>query len=193
MSATAQQRLAATGVGYVAAGVIVAWVVFAILGDLQPNGRHLLVLGALRVVLFGLLLAVAVRIGATRGLLGRTGLVLAGVGAAVNFLGGAGAVITDGWSYNPFEPGSDAPPPWYAYLVLAGGLLFALGPVLVGIAARSASLLAGVVVAAGVLYAGAILGPLGHLVWIAPWLVLACLMAMDRIPESGRISTARRS
>lgn len=192
MNVTYQPRAASTGVGSLAATVIAAWAAFAVLGDLEPNGRHLLVLGALRVVLFGLLLAIAIRMAATSRLLGRAGLVVAGVGAAVNFVGGAGAVITDGWSYNPFDPSSDAAPPWYAYLVLAGGLLFVLGTVLVGIAGRSAGLQAGIVIAAGVLYGAAALGALGHLIWVAPWIVLALLLATDRISgPAGRLTPAR--
>lgn len=182
MNVIERPRAATSGVGYLASAVIVAWVGFALIDRLEPNGRHLLVLGALRVVLFGALLAFAVKVGATTSRLGRSALAAAAAGAAVNLVGGVGAVLTDGLSYNPFATGASAPaPPWYVYLVLIGALLFALGTVLVGVAGRRGGWLAVAVILAGVLYVVAVpLGAYGHLVWIAAWFALALGLATGR-------------
>lgn len=180
-----------TGVGYLAAAVFAAWAVFALLGDLQPNGRHLLVLGALRIVMLGALLAFAAKAGADATRFGRFALGTATLGAVVNLAGGVGAVLTDGWSFNPFAPGGPAEPPWYAFLVLVGAMVFALGTILVGVAGRGAGRLAVAVVLGGVLYAVAFpLGLVGHLVWVAPWFALALGLAVGssdvRSRESAR-------
>lgn len=181
-------------VGQVAAAVILAWAVFALVADLEPNGRHLLGLGTLRVVLFATLLAFAIHVSATGNRLARVGLVLTGLMATLNLVGGAGAVMTDGWSYNPFADASTAAaPPWYAYVIGASGILFAVGTVMVGVAARRAGWLAAAVVAGGAAYplAYVLQAPLGeglgavvgHLVWVSPWLALAVGLATG--PDAG--------
>lgn len=187
-------------VGQVAAAVILAWVVFALVADLEGTGRHLLVLGALRVVLFATLLAFAVHVSATGSRLARIGLAVAGVMAAMNLLGGAGAVVTDGWSYNPFADTSTAAPPWYAYVIGASGILFAVGTVLVGVAARKAGWLSATVVAAGLVFPfvyilqvplGETQGALvGLLVWMATWLALAIGLARGAGTSRGSSSRA---
>lgn len=170
-------RAATAGVGYVAAAVIAAWVAFGLLDELEPNGRHLLVLGALRVVMLGALLAFAAKVGADATRFGRFALGVAALGAVVNLIGGIGAVVTDGWSFDPFGPGGPAEPPWYAYLVLAGAMVFTLGTILVGIAGRRGGWLAVIVILGGVLYAAFPLGAYGPFVWVAPWFALALGLA----------------
>ena len=182
-------------VGQLTAAVILTWIVFALLADLEPNGLHLLVLGALRVVLFAALLAFAVRAGATRTTFGRASLALTATMAVSNLVGGAGAVVTDGWSYNPFDASVTAAAPWYGYVSGGSALLFALGTVLVGVAGRRAGWLAAAVVAAGavfplVFFLGEFLSDevlsestgelLGHLIWVGAWLALALGLAMSR-------------
>lgn len=191
MNVIDKPRFATTGVGYLTAAVIAAWVVFALVDEPEPNGRHLLVLGALRIVMLGALLAFAARFGADATRFGRFALGAAAVGAVVNLAGGVGAVVTDGWSFNPFAPGGPAEPPWYAFLVLAGAMVFTLGTILVGVAGRRAGWLAVAVILGGVLYAA--VGPLGangHLVWVAPWFALALGLASTSAAssrESGRV------
>jgi len=181
MNVTEQPRVAASGVGYITAAVIAAWVVFVLLDEPEPNGRHLLVLGALRVVMLGALLAFAAVVGADRTRVGRAALAVAALGAIVNLLGGVGAVLTDGWSFNPFAPGGPTEPPWYAYLVLIGAMAFTLGTILLGIVGRRGGWLAAAVVLGGVSYAAAVpLGAYGHLVWVAPWFALALGLATGR-------------
>jgi hypothetical protein len=178
MNLTEESRSTTTSVGYVLAAVIAAWVVFALLDELEPNGRHLLVLGALRIVMLGALLAFAAKVGADATRFGRFALGTAAVAAVVNLAGGVGAVFTDGWSFNPFAPGGPASPPWYAFLVLAGAMVFALATILVGVAGRRGGWLAVAVILGGVLYAAAgPLGAYGHLVWVAPWFALALGLA----------------
>ena len=191
MNPTNESRSTTTSVGYVLAAVIAAWVVFALLDELEPNGRHLLVLGALRIVMLGALLAFAAKVGADTTRLGRFGLGAAALGAVVNFVGGVGAVVTDGWSFNPFAPGGPAEPPWYAFLVMAGAMVFTLGTILVGVAGRRAGWLAVAVILGGALYAAVPLGAYFHLVWVAPWFALALGLTSTSSPvasrESGRL------
>jgi hypothetical protein len=192
MNLTNESRTSTTSVGYVLAAAIAAWVVFALADQLEPNGRHLLVLGALRIVMLGALLAFAAKVGADATRLGRFGLGAAAVGAVVNLTGGVGAAVTDGWSFNPFAPGGPAEPPWYAYLVMIGAIVFMIGTMLVGIVGRRAGWLAVAVILGGVLYvAVGPLGPYGHLVWVAPWfalaLGLAAMSSADPTRESGRV------
>ncbi len=193
MNLTDESRSTSTAVGYVLAAVIAAWVVFALLDELEPNGRHLLVLGALRIVMLGALLAFAAKVGADATRLGRFALGTAALGALVNLAGGVGAAVTDGWSFNPFAPGGPAEPPWYAYLVMAGAMLFALGTILVGIAGRRGGWLAVAVILGGILYAAAAADAYGHLVWVAPWFALALGLATssDASNSDGRNSFSR--
>ena len=128
--------------------------------------------------MLGALLAFAAKVGADASRFGRIALAIAALGAAVNLLGGFGAVVTDGWSFNPFGPEGPAEAPWYAFLVLTGAMVFTLGTILVGIAGRRGGWLAVAVILGGVLYAAAIpLGAYGHVVWVAPWFALALGLA----------------
>lgn len=171
-----------TRIGQAVAAVIVAWIIFAVLGDLETNGLHLMVLGGLRIALLTVLLAFAARAGVSSRL-GRAGAGLAATAAVLNLVGGVGAPLTDSLGYNPFLDTSSPEPPWYAYVIGASALLFAVGTVLVGIAGRSAGRLGAATILAGACYPltfvlQALLGEatgavVGHLVWIAPWLVLA--------------------
>lgn len=109
----------------------------------------------------------------------------------MNFAGGVGAVLTDGWSFDPFAPGGPAEPPWYAYLVLVGAMVFTLGAILVGVAGRRGGWLAVAVILGGILYAAAIpLGAYGHVVWVAPWFALALGLASKS--GAARPNTARQ-
>ncbi|MGI9085240.1 MAG: hypothetical protein ACR2FE_08090 [Aeromicrobium sp.] len=181
------------GAGRAVAPVIAVWVVFVVAGGLEPIGRHFLVLGLLRVSLFVALLGFAAAFVARSGLLGRLGLGAAAIGAGLNLLGGIGSVITDGWSYDPFGPGSALEPPWYAYVIGLSAFVFALGSILTGVAGRSGGWLAVAAVLGGVLYPMAFVMQglyghdpgdlLGHLIWIAPWLALTIGLA-----RSGRSS-----
>ena len=179
MNVTQQPRAARFGAGHVAAAVIAAWIVYVLVGGLEGTGQHFVVLGALRVVLFGALLAFAVAVGANAGRLGRAGLAIAAVGAGAYLLGGVGAVATDGWSFDVFAGDGEFEPPWYAYVLGLSGILFALGTILVGIAGRSSGRLAVAVILAGALFpvVFALQEPLGfagaHIVWLLPWMALA--------------------
>jgi hypothetical protein len=103
--------------------------------------------------------------------------------AVLNLVGGVGAPLTDSLSHNPFLATSPEAPPWYAYVIGASALLFALGTTLVGIAGRRAGSLGVATILAGATYPlvfvlqapfGEVTGAvIGHLVWIAPWLALA--------------------
>ena len=168
------------GAGHVAAAAIAVFVVYVLVGGLEGTGRHFVELGALRIVLFGALLAFAQGSRASGRRLGRAGLVVAGLGAVTFLAGAAGAVATDGWSYDVFDPSLDGvDPPWYAYVLGAGGILFALGTLLVGIAGRTGNRLAFAVIAAGAAFPLVFVleSPLGaagaHAIWLAPWMVLA--------------------
>lgn len=173
-------------VGKVVAAVIVAWIIFALLASLEPNGLHLMMLGVLRVALLASLVAFAAVAG-IRSRWGRVGLGLAAAMAVLNLVGGVGAAVTDGLSYNPFVGTSSEGPPWYAYVVGLSALLFAVGTALVGLAGRRAGRLALAAGLAGASYplvfvlqipfgetAGAVIG---HLLWVAPWLALALGLA----------------
>ena len=146
---------------------------------MEGTGQHFVVLGALRVVLFGALLAFAVTVAAhTRA--PRTGRARhRRVGAAAYLFGGVGAVATDGWSFDVFAGDGEFEPPWYAYVIGLSGILFAVGTILVGIAGRSGGRLAVAVILAGVMFPAvfALQSPLGfagaHIVWLLPWTVLA--------------------
>ena len=87
MNATQLPRAARFGAGHVAAAVIAAWIVYVLVGGLEGTGQHFVVLGALRVVLFGALLAFAVAVAAHTRRLGRAGLILAAIGAAAYLFG----------------------------------------------------------------------------------------------------------
>lgn len=172
------------GVGHVAAAAIAVFVVYALVGGLEATGRHLVELGALRVVLFGALLAFAQGSGAGGRRLGRAGLVVAAVTAVTYLAGAIGAVATDGWSYDPFNPSLErVDPPWYAYVIGASAFLFALGTLLVGIAGRTGNRLAVAVILAGAFFPlvfvlESVLGAAGaHAVWLAPWMVLSVGLA----------------
>ncbi len=181
-------------VGQLAAVAIIVWAAFALLADLQPNGLHLLVLGGLRVVLLATLLAFATWSGAATSRLGRFGLGLAALTALAGLVGGAGAVVMDGWSYNPFLDEAAPGPPWYAYVIGASVMLFAVGTIVVGVAGRAAGWPAVAAVAAGVGYLpvialqaalGEITGArVGHLIWAAAWLALALGLATSRGPRA---------
>lgn len=179
MNVTHEPRASRFGAGHVALAVIAAWIVYVLVGGLEGTGQHFVVLGALRVVLFGALLAFAVAVGANAGRLGRAGLAIAAVGAGAYLLGGVGAVGTDGWSFDVFAGDGEFEPPWYAYVLGLSGILFALGTILVGIAGRSSGRLSVAVILAGALFpvVFALQEPLGfagaHIVWLVPWMVLA--------------------
>lgn len=170
-------------VGRVVSAVIAAWVVLVVVGGLESVGRHFVLLGVLRLALFAALAGLALTVAAPSGRLGRLGLAAAAIGAAANLIGGVGSVVTDGWSHDPFGAGADASPPWYAYVIGLSAVIFAVGSILTGIAARSAGWLAVAAVLGGVLYPMAFVMQglyghdpgdlLGHLIWIAPWLVLS--------------------
>ncbi|HWL50051.1 MAG TPA: hypothetical protein VNT92_09245 [Acidimicrobiia bacterium] len=169
-------------IGRVVTAVIAGWIIFVVVGGLQPVGRHFLILGVLRLALLAALIGLALSTSTHRSRLGKAGLGIAAVGAVANLAGGVGSVVTDGWNYDPFGPGADASPPWYAFVIGLSAGLFALASILTGIAARSAGWLALTAVVGGVLYPATILmqgiyghdpGDLiGHLIWIAPWFVL---------------------
>ena len=61
-------------IGQAVAAAILAWILFATLGDLQTNGLHLMVLGVLRMALLAALLAFVARAG-IRSRLARVGVV----------------------------------------------------------------------------------------------------------------------
>lgn len=175
-------RTGTIGAGHVAAAALAAWLLYVLVGGMDGIGRHFVVLGALRVVLFGALLAFALAAGAHERRLGQVGLVLAGLGALVNLVGGIGSVTTDGWSFDVFGAEGPADPPWYAYVIGLSGFLFALGTVLVGLAGRAAGRIAAAVVLAGVLFPAVFVlqdvsHAVGHIVWLAPWGVLAAWLA----------------
>jgi hypothetical protein len=179
MSITQPPRATRFGAGHVAAAVIAAWIVYVLVGGLEGTGQHFVVLGALRVVLFGALLAFAVAAGAHAGRLGRAGLAIAAVGAGAYLFGGIGSVATDGWAFDVFAGDGELDPPWYAYVLGLSGILFAVGTILVGIAGRSGGRLAIAVILAGAMFPAvfALQSPLGfagaHIVWLVPWMVLA--------------------
>ena len=171
-------------IGRAVIAVIAAWVVLVVVGGLEPIGRNFLLLGVLRVALLAALLGFAAVFVARSSSLGRLGLGAAAVGAAANLVGGVGSVVVDGWTYNPFGPGTEEMPgSWYPYVIGLSAVVFALGCVLTGIAGRSGGWLAVAAVLGGVLYPMAFVmqglfghNPgdlLGHLIWIAPWVALA--------------------
>ncbi len=159
-----------------------AFIVFAlVVSDFDARGREFVVLAALRLVMLCALYAVAARFDARTRLL-RWGLVAAGVGAVVNVVGALGAVVTDGWWFEPFADGAPADPPWYAYVIGLSAIVFAIGTLLVGIAAQRAGggAIAVAVILGAVLYFAALpLGALGHVLWAAPWLGLGVLLVRD--------------
>ncbi len=170
-------------VGRMVAAVIAAWIILVVAGGLESVGRHFVILGVLRIALFAALVALVVKAGHRhQSRFGVIGLGVAAVGVVANLIGGVGSVVTDGWNYNPFAPGAAASPPWYAFVIGLSAFLFALGSVLTGIAARSAGWLAVAAVFGGLLYPMAVVMQelyghdpgdlLGHLIWIAPWLLL---------------------
>ena len=176
-------------IGRIVAAVIAGWIILVVVGGLESVGRHFVILGILRIVLLAALVVLVLKAGRNPNRFGVLGLGVAAVGAFVNLVGGVGSVVTDGWNYNPFAPGATASPPWYAFVIGISAVIFALGSILTGIAARSAGWLAVAAVLGGVLYPMAIVMQelyghdpgdlLGHLIWIAPWLVLA--LGLSRI------------
>ena len=188
MEAISRPTPVRVGAGHVAAAAIAAFVVYVFVGGLEGTGRHFLELGALRVVLFGALFAFALGSGAHARRSGRAGLVIAGV-AAVGFVAGAvGAVATDGWSYDIFGS-SEVEAPWYAYVIGASGILFAVGTLLVGIAGRAGSRVAVFVIAAGAMFPLVFIleAPLGaagaHAVWLVPWMAVAIGLIRAPAPQ----------
>jgi hypothetical protein len=182
------------GAGHVAVVAIAAFVVYALVGGLEGTGRHFVELGALRIVLFGALFAFAMDGAAHTRKLGRTGLVIAGVAAASFLAGGIGAVATDGWSYDVFDPSVTGDPPWYAYVLGASGILFALGTLLVGIAGRGSRLALPAILAGAifpVVFAlQPVLGDAGaHAVWLVPWMALS--VGLARGPQARRPQRSR--
>ena len=130
-------------------------------------------------MLFGALLAFARAAGAGERRLGRAGLAAAAAGALLFFAGGIGAAATDGWTFEVFAPEQADYTPWYVIVLGLSGLLFAVGTALVGVAGRSAGRLAIAAILAGVMFPAIFVlqdslgdGP-AHLVWLAPWMVLA--------------------
>jgi hypothetical protein len=182
-----QAELLPRRIGQVVTGVVLAWLVFVLVGGLEAMGRHFVVLGVLRLAMLAALLALVLSAGAQTSRLGRLGLGVAALGAVLNLMGGVGAVVTDGWTYNPFDPAVEAAPPWYAYVIGGSAMVFALGSILAGLAARSAGWPAIAAVLGGLLYPmafvlqgvyGAATGAvIGHLVWVAPWLALSLALA----------------
>lgn len=177
MSETTRPAEVATRTGYIAAAAIAAFFLYAPIAGLDGDGSDFLVLGGLRIVLFGALLAFALHVGAERRRLGRLGLAVAGTAALAYLAGAIGSVATDGWSYSVFDDDTGEPP-WYAYLFAASGIAFALGTALVGIAGRSGGRLAAAVIAAGLITPVAFaLGEtshvLSHAVLLAPWIAVA--------------------
>lgn len=191
MNVTTQPRPAVFGAGHVAAAAIAAWVLYVIVGGLEGTGRHFVVLGALRIVLFGALLAFALAFGARERRLGRVGLVFAAVGATAYLAGGIGSVATDGWSFDVFAGDDAAEPPWYAYVLGLSGIVFALGTTLVGIAGRSGGRLAIAAILAGLLFPAVFAlqaygNVVGHIVYLTPWMALAVGVAAASPDRSGR-------
>ncbi len=190
MSTTTERpRSAQIGAGHVAVAALAAWAIFVLVGGLDGIGRHFVILGALRIVLFGALLAFAVSVGAHTHRLGRAGLIVAGVGAVAYLAGGVGSVVTDGWSYDVFASDSAVETPWYAYVMGLTGIIFALGTLLVGIAGRRSGggRLAVAVILAGALFPALfVLQPLGHtvghMVYFAPWMALAIGLTANGSP-----------
>jgi len=198
MSIVESPREAGFGAGHVAAAAIAAFAVYAVVGGLEGTGRSFVVLGALRIVLFGALLGFALAVGAQERRLGRVGLAIAGTGAVCYLLGGIGSVATDGWSYDVFGDGNEDAIPWYAVVIGLSGILFALGTVLVGIAGRRAGRLATAVILAGILFpvVFALQDALGHagahLVWLAAWMAVAVgLIAIEGHGSGRRLDAAR--
>lgn len=183
---TSTRSPSATLAGRALLAVISVWTVWALVDTLEPVGRHFLGLGALRVAMLVALIAFAVAAGARERRLGRAGLAVATLGAAMYVVGGIGSVATDGWSYHPFEDGGTAGPPWYAFVIGFAGMLFALGTALVGFAGHGHRLRVPVILA-GVLFPPAVAlsqahDLAGHLVWVAPWVVVGLALAGLRGP-----------
>lgn len=158
-----------------AAAVIGAFIVYILIVGLEATGRHFLELGVMRVVLFGALLSFGRWSGALGRRLGKFAIGMNGL-AAVGFVCGAiGAIVTDGWSYDVFGPGTPADPPWYAYVIGLSGILFAVSTIVVGIAGRSVGRLAAAAIVAGVSFplVFALGDTAGHVVWLVPWFLLS--------------------
>ena len=146
----------------------------------EPEGRAFILLGFARIVVFFALWAVASLAAGEQSKLMTTGLYLAFVGALANALGAIGAVVTDGLEYNPFETAANVEPPWYAYVIGLSAFVFALGALLVGIAAwRAGVKRAGLAaILGGAIYPVAFIA-VGHAIWALPWLALGVLVYMD--------------
>lgn len=191
---TQERTRSASGIGRAVLAVTAAWVVLVVVGGLEPIGRHFLILGVLRVALLAALLGFAATYVPRSSWLGRLGLGAAAVGAAANLIGGVGSVVVDGWTHNPFGPGTEEMPgSWYPYVIGLSAFVFALGSVLAGIAGRSGGWLAVAAVLGGVLYPMAFVMQglfghdpgdlLGHLIWIAPWVALTLGLSRRGRPE----------
>ena len=89
-------------IGRVVTAVIVGWIIFVVVGGLEPVGRHFLILGVLRLALLAALVGLALSTATDQSRLGATALGIAVVGAVANLAGGMGSVVTDGWNYDPF-------------------------------------------------------------------------------------------
>lgn len=177
-------------IGTLVTAAVAVWIIFVVVGGLEPVGRHFVILGVLRLALFAALVGLALSASSTPSRLGQLGLGVAAIGSLANLAGGVGSVATDGWNYNPFEPSAAASPPWYAFVIGISAFIFAIGSILTGIAARSAGWLAVAAVLGGLLYPMTVVMQelyghdpgdlLGHLIWIAPWLFLAWGLSVVR-------------
>lgn len=168
----------------VAAAVIGAYIVYILIVGLEGTGLHFLELGALRVVLFGALLVFARRSGALMRRLGRFAIGLNGLAAIAYVGGGIGSIVADGWSYDIFAAGASVEVPWYAFVLGLSGLLFAVSTILVGVGGRSAGRLSTAVLVAGLSFPLVFIldDTVGHVAWLATWLVLAVGIVREESP-----------
>lgn len=182
MTLVSEARATRFGVGTVTVAAVGAWSAYAVIGGIEPNGRHFLELAGMRLVLFAALLAFGLSLAGRVPRVLTLGLVLSGLGAAAYLVGAVGAVGTDGWSFDPLADPS-AEPPWYLMVIGLSANVFSLGAILVGIAGRAAGWPAAAVALGGALYP-LLLFPIqpfgvtiGHLLWLLPWLALGVWMS----------------
>ncbi len=183
MDTGAQQENVARQAALVGGSGIVAFLAFAAATGLPGNARSFVVLGALRVVLFAALLAYVVHSG-TSSRLGRVGLGFVAVTTVSYLVGGIGAAVTDGWSLDVLTEENTTYTPWYAYVLGASFLVYAVGTLLVGLATRRArpgparALMAAGLVAPFAIGVSESVGHVaGHTLLLAPWLVFTALVA----------------
>ena len=162
-----------------------------VIRGLSPTGGELTFIGVVRMCFLLAVFAIYARwlAGTERSRLGNAGLALAALGAPLTLVAAIAHGAIDGWDFDPFE-NADGAPPWYSILIALGAFAFAVGSILVGVAAlrtsgqRAEALL---LVAGGVLYALAIpLAGLGHALWALPWCGLGAALAIDW--SSSRVS-----